>query len=137
MSLQYKVILSLVALLAAYSFGHYTKPQPAIATTTTQETEKQLQHDVIVTIKTPDGTTKTVETVDTTTKVQEQKKEVEVTPPKQSKINISALVANDFSRGGILPLYGVSVSKEFLGPVTIGAFGLTNGTIGLSLGINF
>lgn len=137
MSLQYKVILSLVALLAAYSFGHYTKPQPAETKTTTQETEKQTQHDVIVTVKAPDGTTKTTETIDTTTKVIEKKQELQVLPPKQSKINVSALVANDFSRGGILPLYGASVSKEFIGPVTLGAFGLTNGTIGLSIGLNF
>ena len=44
----------------------------------------------------------------------------------------------DVSKGGDrIPLYGISANKEFIGPITIGAFGLTNGTIGLSIGVNF
>jgi hypothetical protein len=34
-------------------------------------------------------------------------------------------------------MYGISVHREFIGPITLGAFGLTNGTVGLSIGVNF
>ena len=35
------------------------------------------------------------------------------------------------------PVYGGHVSTQLLGPINVGAFGLTNGTIGMSLGLDF
>lgn len=51
-------------------------------------------------------------------------------------VNVSALVGYSLSTFPV-PIYGISVSKELLGPVTVGVFGLTNGIVGISLGINF
>ena len=51
-------------------------------------------------------------------------------------MNISALVGVDLPNS-LKPLYGASFTKQFLGPISIGAWGLTNGTLGVSVGINF
>jgi len=59
-----------------------------------------------------------------------------VIPPKLSTLNVSALVGTD-PMNSFKPLYGFSVSKQFIGPVTIGLWGLTNSTVGISLGLNF
>lgn len=85
----------------------------------------------VVTAK--DGTTDT--TITTTDHSVLKQQEVQSVAAKPT-INLSALVANDFTAIP-KPLYGLSISKEFLGPITVGAFGLTNGVVGLSLGYNF
>lgn len=51
------------------------------------------------------------------------------------KTNVSALVAVDSLK--LTPTYGIGVTHELIGPITIGAFGLTNGVVGLSIGISF
>lgn len=35
------------------------------------------------------------------------------------------------------PIYKVEVSKDILGPVAVGVWGLSNGTVGLSIGFSF
>ena len=35
------------------------------------------------------------------------------------------------------PTYGISVTRSVIGPVTIGLWGLNNGTVGGSIGVNF
>ena len=100
--------------------------------------------DTITTVKTPDGTVKTVEKIDeianvdtTAVTAEQQTKTTDVIPPKVNTLNVSALVGNDFSKGIGFPAYGVSVTKQILGPVTVGAFGLTTGVVGISIGLNF
>ncbi len=128
----YKILLSSVVMATVFAFGRYSvKPTIQVQTVTK---EVQTQHETIVTVKSPDGTTKTIETVDTNTKTNEV---IQQTAIKTSKINVSVLVGNDFSKSGIIPLYGISVNKELIGPITVGVFGLTNSTIGLSIGLNF
>lgn len=112
---------------------------PTIETKIVEVTKEVVKTDVqtvVKTIRTPDGREETVTTV-----VDHSQKEIntnkEAIVVKGSTINISALVAKDFSGSTDKPLYGASISKEFIGPVTIGAFGLSNGIIGLSVGINF
>lgn len=91
---------------------------------------------VIVTVKAKDGSSTTTETIDQKSKTKTDAiSQVPVTT--KQKTNISVLVGNDFSNSVIKPMYGVSVTRELLGPVTVGAYGLTNGVIGISLGINF
>ncbi len=89
-------------------------------------------HTVIL----PGGATDTtITTIDHTQKVDTDSKTTVVL--SKPKINLSVLVANDFSRGVLIPTYGISVSKEFIGPITLGVFGLTSGTLGASIGYNF
>jgi len=112
---------------------------PTIQTKTVEVEKEVVKTDVVTvthTVQLPGGgTDTTITTTDHTQKVETDTKTQVVL--KSPTINVSGLVANDFSHGGILPLYGVSVSKEFIGPVTLGLFGLTNGILGLSVGINF
>lgn len=48
---------------------------------------------------------------------------------KHGTVNVSALISNSGK--------GVSVTKELIGPITVGAFALSDGTFGASLGLNF
>jgi hypothetical protein len=147
-----KYIIVTIAILTSFAVGRYSVQKPIVHTVTDVRTDvKQDQvadthtQTTITTVKTPDGTVKTVEQInqvaDTKTDTQviaDTHVDTTITPPKTNTVNISALVANNFSHGlGITPTYGVSVSKEILGPVTIGAFGLTNGVVGVSIGLSF
>jgi hypothetical protein len=135
--------------LLVFAFGRYSSTPAKVST---QVTEKQ--HDTqteakdvhtkktVTETKRPDGTDTIVTTVDQNV-IDDKKEQTDTTiqskqtvvPPQT--INISILGANDFSQGRILPTYGLSVTKPVLGPLTIGAFGLMNGTIGVSVGVNF
>lgn len=142
-----KVITSIVVVITSFAVGRYsanTKPDVHTVIDKTQDIKQDTDKDTHKTTtitKTPDGkevTTITEDTVidtkkdtDTTTHVDQT-----VTQPKNSLINISALASLD-TADGFKPVYGISANKELIGPVTIGAFGLTNGVIGLSVGVNF
>lgn len=138
--LKYKIAASLIALALAFASGRYsvngTVENKKVSTVV--DTDKT-DHKTVVIDKKPTGDIITTITDDIDTKTQE-KQQVDDTKTnvaaKRSMVNVSALVANDFV-GSFKPTYGVSVSKEILGPITVGVFGLTNGTIGVSIGINF
>jgi len=147
-----KYIIVGVAMVTSFAVGRYSGQKAEIKSesVTTKNVEEKQDKDthtekVITTVKTPDGTVKTVEKIDEvadvkidTNSIQVTQQKKDVIPPKVNTLNISALIGNDFSKGlGIYPVYGVSVTKQILGPVTIGAYGITNGTIGLSIGLNF
>lgn len=137
-----KVAGGIVALIVAFGIGRYSSRSSSVKIDTKTDTTKQTDTDTHkTTVITKDSSGKEVTTIteDTTTdtkRTTDTKTDSAVTPPKTSIINVSALAGLDTSRG-FVPTYGVSVNREILGPLTIGAFGLTNGTIGLSLGVNF
>lgn len=125
METRHKVIIGSTLLVAAFAFGRYSvKPQ------TITKVKEVIKHQVIVRIKHPDGTSETTITTDKETK------EKAVTSTSHSKANISALGGVDVT-AKLQPIYGIAINKEFIGPITIGAFGLTNGVVGLSIGMNF
>jgi hypothetical protein len=149
MTTRNKYILAAVGLLAAFASGRYSVQAPTVKTQVTQQATTDTQADkdthretTTITEKQPDGVVKT------TTKVTEDivaKKDTEskidtriqqtVTPPEVNMLNISLLAGIDFSRQ--VPVYGASINKQLLSVFTIGAFGLSNGTIGASVGLNF
>lgn len=143
-----KVIASGAVILVAFAFGRYsasTVPSVKTSENVTVDTDKHVESNTHkVTVITEDcktGKKITQITEDTGTQTDKTtNKDIKlsqtVTPPNKSLINISALASLDTSRG-FIPVYGVSANKEFLGPITLGAFGLTNGVVGLSIGINF
>lgn len=118
----------LLGIFVGYKWGH----QPKVVT---QTQESNTTRTVIKTIKDKAGREKTVTTIDSKTDVVVKKQENMTT--KSSKTNISALIGNDFSKRLSQPIYGVSVSREYWGAITIGGFGLTNGVVGVSIGLNF
>lgn len=52
------------------------------------------------------------------------------------KNTVSALLAAPLSHYE-KPIYGVQYTREFMGPVSVGGFYLSNETIGVSIGISF
>lgn len=144
-------IIIIMSLLTAFACGRYsvnTKPNTASSSTVntdTRETDSKNSqtHTTITTTKAPTGEVKTVTIIDTATsdKITEQQTQTikdlqTIVSANRSTLNVSALVANEFT-DGLKPTYGVSVTKQVIGPVTVGAFLLTNSTVGLSLGLNF
>jgi hypothetical protein len=151
MSIKIKIIVSIVVVLSTFAAGRFSVQKPTVKTTVATQTdthidEKKDTHTITTTTtkKEPNGETDTIQVVDMTTKVhdlenQQADTQIQQTiiPPKTNTLNISGLVGNDFTKGLLAPTYGVSVTKQVLGPMTVGAWGLTNGTIGLSIGLNF
>lgn len=133
-------VLALICFCASFGLGYgYRNAQ--ITTTTDQVAEVKDNHTVITTVttKTPAGDVKTVKTVDSNTKSKStENKQINAPSSPTKRLNVSALAGVDLSNlRAVVPVYGVSVTKQVLGPVTVGAFGLTNGVIGVSLGMEF
>jgi hypothetical protein len=134
MTLKAKIVSVLALCTLSFAAGRYLQP-PAKTVDSTKQTEKQKEtkkHTVIV--KDKDG--KETTTVDEETKTDTKKtddKHVEVAARKT--LNVSALVGYNVQRGA--QVYGVGINKEVLGPVSVGAWGLSDGTIGVSAGMSF
>lgn len=121
-----RFILYSVACFLAFLFGRHT----AKFNTVKQEVKEVVTYRTIIKTKKPGGETRTVVTEEINSRTKT------VTKPGP-KVNVSALAGVDTTSSILKPVYGISVSKEFIGPITVGAYGLTNGTVGLSLGVNF
>lgn len=155
MTLKYKIILSVVALLIAFGFGRFSATSPpSIKTAEVLKTDTQVKdnkdiktHTVTITEKEPDGVQRTTTTTDTSTvdketeiqDVQEQKT-TEVQNKVRPRNNISLIAAQSLDI--FIPRYGIMASREVLGPVTIGAFGMATASgsgavLGISVGIDF
>ncbi len=133
-----QVTVILIMIVISFAIGRYTTPGVKTEQTK-QEVAVADKHTQVTTTTTklPDGTVKTIKVKDVVAKSATTKQEKSVAQEsKKSLLNVSAIVAYDFTQPGI-PLYGISISKEVAGPITAGIFGLTNGILGVSIGINF
>jgi FtsZ-interacting cell division protein ZipA len=146
------VIVAVVALVGAFAVGRWSAPEKVKIQTVEVEkktTDKQVDStkDKTTTITEttkPDGTkTKTTVITDNQTKHSDAHSDTEIdkTTTKEvdrstSKVTISALAALDVTKPG-MPIYGASVSKPILGPLTVGVFGFQNGMAGVSVGLSF
>ncbi len=131
------IILASIFSLLTMNFGFQVARQLYYKQVTKTESQQtNTTHTVIKTIKDKAGREKTVTEI--VSKI-DTKTDTIISKPLESgrKTNISALVGNDFSKSLPKPIYGVSFSREFIGPVTIGAFGFNNGLLGVSVGLNF
>jgi hypothetical protein len=157
LSLKTIAITLAVTVVASFAVGRYTVPSKIVTTTqtTTKTDENKVVNDnddkdetIDKTIE-KDGTIKeTIHIVDvdkstTTDSKQTQSDTTSKTVETNSKNdwNISILATpsrlddtlmNTGSMG-----YGVHVQRRILGPFSVGAFGITNKTYGLSLGVSF
>lgn len=147
-----EIVIVLIGLATMFAFGRYSVTSPPDTKVTenkhsdTKTDEAKDTHVVThtVTVQEPTGAVKTDTTTTTdvvaheeTNTVVEDKTVSQTTQQKRSKINISAIVGTQIGSNFGQPLYGISAQKTFLGPVTVGAFGLNNGTIGVSVGLDF
>lgn len=151
MSIKLKILLIAVTLASTFAFGRYSAPTKTVTEIKTVEVEKKVddtqkdEHKITQTkeIVKPDGTKETDTTVtdDSTTK----KKEVlDDTKNSESKVtveyvggnlSVSALVG--FTIPGVAPVYGGHIQGRILGPFTSGIWGLSNGVVGVSIGLVF
>jgi hypothetical protein len=147
-----KIIITVVYTVAVAAAGRYLGPEKIKIETKTIEVAKKVQDvkkkkkkdtDVVI-IKKPDGTEEIHKHItendnsDSQSKTDETKqtdRTKEVTRG-DSKVTLSALAGFKLSNG-MTPVYGISASKALLGPFTFGAFGLSDTTFGLSLGLQF
>lgn len=143
--MKYVLIGFLLALVVVFASGYYFGLQGSTPTTITKTDENKMTdkkvNEVTTTtrVKKPDGTVTTVRTTsenETVSTKDTTQSSVVQTQPKHSTLSISALVALNPATG-LQPIYGISATKEVLAPVTLGVFGLTNGTLGASIGVNF
>lgn len=141
-----KAIILLVIAVVGFAFGRYSVQSKEITKTvenkvdTKTDIDKNTHKETTITKK-PNGEEVTVVVEDTKTDISRTKESstsstAQVTVPARKTINISVLAANDY-KNPFKPIYGISFQKEFLGPITLGVWGLANSTIGLSIGLNF
>lgn len=137
----WEAIGGIIIIIIAFCAGRYSSPEKIKTEIKTVEVEKivtKIQHQTITIRENKDGSKDTVIITDTksdqTDKAKSKTDEKEVTLSKD-KLNISLLA------GGSLPftspIIGVSLQKNFIGPITLGGWLLNNSTGGLSIGINF
>ncbi len=132
-------IAVIVILAITFAAGRYSARQPEIKETSRVESETR--KDVVkdkktVIVKAPDGTRTTTITENTRTQVR-QVTETQTTrsASKAAVLSVAALGGFDTrSRGTV---FGASAQKEIAGPITAGVWALNNGTIGVSVGLNF
>lgn len=110
---------------------------------TKTDTDRHKETTTTETVK-PDGTKETTTKVveDTTRKTltkdsETDKKTSDIVKDSSSKISLSLLVGADAHNLFSPPVYGLSLTKPVLGPITAGIWGLSNLTFGVSVGLTF
>lgn len=151
MDTKYKVIIVVVTLTAAFAAGRYTVPEKIKVETKVVEVEKKvtdIQKDtkkkttVVETVK-PDGSKQVTTVIDedsSTDKKSQTDKDTtsdttKVVESGTQKVTISALGGIDINK--TVPVFGASITKPVLGPLTLGLFGLSSGVGGASVGLTF
>lgn len=163
--MNYKILIAAgVILLSGYAIGRYTVPAKVVTKTVTQtvtqvvtktvevdKTDYYKNKILIETVTTkPDGTVirkrefidKSIINHDDQTDTNTASNSSSSTTNESSKTyssekgSVNALVARNLHHLSE-DIYGLQVSKKLIGPFSVGAFGLTDETLGLSLGVNF
>jgi hypothetical protein len=149
-----KVIAVAVVLIAAFAAGRLSTPVKIKTVTQTVEIEKkvdtneQIDHKkttvterdapsgekTIITTITDD---RSVQTSDSDSASISQTQSKEIVKDSGGRLNLSLLAGENLSSLRSPPVYGLSASKNVLGPITAGVFGFENGTVGLSVGLSF
>lgn len=128
------ILLGISLLLIAFISGWNTaKKYYATSEVKTELKETNNTRTVITDVKNKDGSQKTITVIDskTTTKAASTIK----TPSKKEYYNVSYLIGRDFESAK--PYYGFSINKQYLGPVTVGVWGLAHKDMILGVAIGF
>ena len=161
LSLKQIVISGLGILIVGLAVGRYSNAGKTVTTETKTaekdqttkkiDTDKKVNRDIIIDrIQLPDGTIKTeTHIVDKSETNTDTKIEQTITKSSDSKTttttakqdwHVAVLTSMSHNNDNFIPgefSYGVNVERRIIGPFTVGAFGLSNQTYGLSLGVSF
>lgn len=128
-----------------YGTGRYLQPARVEIKKEVEIKEVEVTKKNVVThehiVKDKDGN----ETIDRTTEdkstearnTESKTKESTVITNKKPDWRVNALAALSPDHDFANPAYGLQIERRILGPISVGAFGLTNKTVGLSVGIEF
>lgn len=139
MSIRLYVLMGSLLLVIGYTIGYLTIPQKIVTKTVIEtKTVTVTQHDIqTVVIEKPDGTKTTTtidKSVDTSKSVtDESKTKVVENGRPQWKVAIDLSPNNS----QLEYFYGARIERRILGPIFVGAFGNTDKTFGLSIGVEF
>lgn len=128
-------------IVIAFYCGRYSAPEKIKTEIKTVEVEKivtKVEHKTIRIKENKDGSKETVIISDSKTQDEQKSKsktELEEITRKHSVTNVSVMAGVTHPVSGID--YGISVQRNILGPFTLGAWGMTNISAGLSIGFNF
>lgn len=118
-----------------YAVCKYSSPTKII----TIEKEKTVENRNVVTRttekKNPDGSSTTTTVIKDRTIVDSETDKMTVIKNDKAQLKIDALLGYDTKNKE--QVYGLQVQKRFAGPVFVGAWGTTQGTLGISAGIEF
>lgn len=135
-----KYILFAIIIVISYATGRYMAPQKIKTEIHTVEVEKEVtkvEHKIVKIKENKDGSKETIIVTDSSSNQRSKEKDSfaskEVTV--RDTLNISVLGGISFPLSQ--PVIGISAQKNLIGPVTMGLWGLSNGTVGASLGLNF
>lgn len=140
-----KILVGLLALFVAFAFGRVSAPTKTVEVDRKQvntNTDRDKHKETVVTeVSKPDGTKTTVTKTTEDTKTDRNTTETDVKSKEvttnTSKVTVAALVGFRLSDLTKPPVYGLSVYRPILGPITVGVWGLSDTTLGLSVGLSF
>jgi hypothetical protein len=154
-----KIILVVVYTAIAVAAGRYMTPEKVKVETKIVEVEKKtddkdvakedVKHKHIVVTQDSKPSGETIVTTDTTydDKDSEDSKEIKTDTSSKDEAVVKETVYNNgrvtlSALGGInlstlAPVYGASIVKPIVGPVAVGIWGLSDGSCGVSVGLQF
>ncbi len=158
-----KVFIAVVSIGVAFAFGRYTTPERIKIEKVIVEVEKKTKDSntdaernkrretTTREVTHPDGTkeviTTVVETTETskksntheTDKISKKEKDSKEIVKNSNTFNLSLLTGAKLPSGGSLSplIYGGHITKQILGPINVGVWGLSDSTGGVSLGLSF
>ncbi len=149
-----QIIGIMFLVVVGYGFGRYAQPAKVVTETKVVEVEKKTteteaernRHKTTVTheVTKPDGsqekTTTTEESTETVKKGSSTSDTATETAFRsettyKDSINLSLLAGAGSLSGPIV--YGGAATKRIIGPITGGAWALTSGVVGVSIGLSF
>jgi F420-dependent methylenetetrahydromethanopterin dehydrogenase len=141
MTLRQYMYLGLGALIVfalGYGTGRYAVPPKVVEKVVTKEVEKK-DDNIVTTVtetKAANGATTTVtQTVDKSVETIVDTSSSSTTITNKAGYNIQVGMGYQFKTIG--PTYMISAQKQFIGPLSLGVWGVTDGTVGLSVGYSF
>jgi hypothetical protein len=137
-----KIIIASLALLTVFAIGRFSSPTKIKTEVKTVEIEKVVtivKHETITITEKPDGAKETVIVTDTNTDSKSNSKATDTTKEvtgSKSTLNISILAGVKFPIDQTSVVYGASITKQIIGPFTATAWGLSNLSGGIGIGLN-